>query len=486
MGHWCLDVAPTDEQALILTLGCTDAARELRRLGYATSAVRGVAPLLSSDTEPHARVVLLNRGALGKDAVHRTITELRATRPLVDVVVWGHHATAAFVRDALRAGARDVLLSASAATVAAAVSEIVDGQQLLPRAVRLGAEEDTPRSFEGMLTRSAAMWDVFDMASRVAPTDAAVLLLGETGTGKELLARAIHRRSGRNGRFVAVNCAAVAEELIDSELFGHVEGAFTGALHAKEGLMRYAESGTLMLDEVGNIKLAGQHRLLRALQEGAIRPVGAHQEVPIDVRFIAATSARLEDEVRAGRFREDLFFRLDVIRLEIPPLRKRPEDIIYLFAHFARRLSAQYNLERSSTAPDFLDALVDYEWPGNVRQLENVTERLLLTSPGRRLTAARLRKALPFKRGAAQRRRSSPAPEIDVDKPLRAALAPVVDGLERDYLVACLRQTRGRVGEAAEHAGIDRRTLLRKLKHHGIDKRSFRAANTTGSALDEP
>jgi DNA-binding NtrC family response regulator len=472
---------PSADPPMVVTLGCTEVVRPLRALGFATAGARNLAALRKPKTELHARVILINRTALEDTVAADVIEELRRVWPLVDIVIWARNPGAGFVREALRAGARDVLLTSAPAAVAKAVGEIVAQQQLLPRATRLGTDTELESTFEGMVSRNAKMWDLFDTASQVAPTDAAILLLGETGTGKELFARAIHRRSNRTGRFVAVNCAAVAEDLIDSELFGHVSGAFTGANRDKDGLMRYAEAGTLMLDEIGTIKLAGQHRLLRALQEGTVRPVGGHREVPINVRIIAATSVPLEDEVESGRFREDLFYRLDVIRIEVPPLRERPEDIMYLFGHFVRKFATQYNVERPSLAPGFLDALSSYDWPGNVRQLENVTERLLLTSPGGRLTAGALRKVLPFKRQrqeAASKAAVAAAPTIDAEEPMRAALAPHIERLERRYLEACLRRTRGRIGAAATRAGISRRTLLRKLKRYDLDKSLFKSTTS--------
>jgi len=468
----------TTDRPLVLTLGCAEAARELRTLGYTISTARNLQQLLEPKEELHARILLIHRSCFDLDSSRTTVEGLRRAWPLVDVIIWAPKATASFVRQVLQAGARDVLLTNATRTVASSVERILEEQQLLPRAMRLGAEDELDSTFEGMVSRNARMWDLFDTASRVAPTEAAILVLGETGTGKELLARAIHQRSQRAGRFVAVNCAAVAEDLIDSELFGHVAGAFTGAIRDNEGLMRYASGGTLMLDEIGNIKLAGQHRLLRSLQEGTVRPVGSHREEPIDVRIIAATSVRLEEEVLSGRFREDLFYRLDVIRLEIPPLRERPEDIVYLFAHFARKFATQYAVERPHLASGFLDALVSYDWPGNVRQLENVTERLLLTSPNRKLNAAMLRKVLPFKNSSRlEPGRSAPTPPLDTRKPLREALAPHVERLERAYLEASLRQTSGRIGEAATLAGVSRRTLLRMMKRYAIDKSQYKASD---------
>ncbi|MEZ4272556.1 MAG: sigma-54 dependent transcriptional regulator, partial [Myxococcota bacterium] len=333
------------------------------------------------------------------------------------------------------------------------------------------------------------MWDLFDTATQIASTEATVLILGETGTGKELLARAIHRHSGRSGRFVPINCGAVNETLVDSELFGHVKGAFTGATYDKQGLFKHAQGGTLFLDEIGNVPLTAQYHLLRALQEGTVRPVGGHDEIEVDVRIIAATSTSLENDVQHGRFREDLFYRLDVIRLELPPLRERPEDIVFLFAHFARKIAEEYNVQRPDLHEGFLDALVNYEWPGNVRQLENFTERLVLTYTGRRVGANVFERLLPFKkqRRSASNTRSlrhihnvTGAEPVDASKTLEETLKPQIANLERRYLEACLRKSQGRIGVAAKTAGISRRTMLRKLKAYGVDKALFRQETEDG------
>jgi two-component system C4-dicarboxylate transport response regulator DctD len=317
---------------------------------------------------------------------------------------------------------------------------------------------------------------------KIAPTDANVLIEGETGTGKELIARAIHRRSGRTGRFVPINCGAIPPELVESELFGHEKGAFTGAVTRKDGLFRHAESGTIFLDEIGTIVESTQLRLLRTLQEATVRPVGANEEVPIDVRVVAATSQPLQELVDQQRFRVDLLYRLDVIRLALPALRDRPEDIIFLFAHFALSAAKRYQVERPDVDDRFLDALTAYDWPGNVRQLENFTERLILThpSPGT-LTAEHFDRLI--RRDGSRPRPAVPsgnddAPEpfgrVDTTRELGQALGELVEEAERAYLETCLRENGGRIGETAKHAGISRRTLLRKLRKHGIDKMAFR------------
>jgi DNA-binding NtrC family response regulator len=357
--------------------------------------------------------------------------------------------------------------------------------------------------FEELVSHSPLMWEIFETSQRVAPTDATVLLLGETGTGKELLARAIHKTSGRKGRFVAVNCGAVTETLIESELFGHEKGSFTGATGRQVGLFRHADGGTLFLDEIGSLPLSAQFSLLRALQEGAVRPIGGNEEISVNVRIIAATSVPLDVAVSQGTFREDLLYRLDVIRVVIPPLRERPEDVPYLFQYFCERQARHHDMQPPQLTDGFIEAMLTYRWPGNVRQLENFTERLVLTVNGPRLTKEHFFQLMrpyrgddggapadahaqglgmptgstlpstplsdPFNPQTYMRR----APSADVSKTLAEFLDPVTLDLERRYLQAALRLNEGRIQATANTAGLSRRTLLRKLKKHGLDKRDY-------------
>ncbi|MCO5168101.1 MAG: sigma-54 dependent transcriptional regulator [Planctomycetes bacterium] len=369
---------------------------------------------------------------------------------------------------------------------------------------RLWAEPRESRAlsgFEELVSHSPLMWDIFETCQRVAPTDATVLLLGETGTGKELLARAIHRTSGRKGRFVAVNCGAVTETLIESELFGHEKGSFTGATGRQVGLFRHADGGTLFLDEIGSLPLSAQFSLLRALQEGAVRPIGGNEEISVNVRIIAATSTPLDVAVQQGTFREDLLYRLDVIRIIIPPLRERPEDIPYLFKWFCERQARHHDTRPPELTDGFVEAMLTYRWPGNVRQLENFTERLVLTYNGPRLTKEQFLQLMrpyrgdegqPAEGGHALGLGGAPAiggaglsdpfnpttylrraPAADVSKTLAEFLDPVTLDLERRYLQAALRLNEGRIQATANTAGLSRRTLLRKLKKHGLDKRDY-------------
>ena len=462
----------------MLLCRAAEVGRPLKARGLQVKSFKSTSSVLKPKEGQEARAIVLGEDAFKESEADELVAQVRKAWPLVDVIVWCSRASARFVRSVLMAGARDVLLTRSVDTVAKSIAEVVEAQQLLPKAARLGPDSGSGARFQGMVSRSRRMWDLFDLVSNIAQTEATVLILGGTGTGKELFARAIHRLSERPGRFVAVNCAAVPEGVIDSELFGHVEGAFTGASRDKDGLFRHAEGGTILLDEIGNVPLAVQYRLLRTLQEATVRPVGGHREVEVDARVIAATSTDLESDVQRGRFREDLFYRLDVIRMEIPPLRERPEDIIYLYGHFARTFAEQYQVERPEVSDEFLDALVEYTWPGNVRQLENFTERLLLTRPTRRVTAAQLKKLLPFKKRTPLRSEARGV-KVTLDRPLEEVVAEQSRAIERAYLAACLEKTQGRIQRAAEVAGVSRRTLLRKLKQHGIDKKDFKSQATS-------
>ncbi len=329
----------------------------------------------------------------------------------------------------------------------------------------------TTSRFEGLRTASPAMAELFERCDRVAATEASVLLLGETGTGKELVARAIHRRSGRGGYFVALDCGAVPAALVESELFGHEKGAFTGAAEAKVGLFRQAHGGTLLLDEVGNLAAPAQFSLLRALQERGVRPVGGTREHPVDVRLIAATSVPLFDAVEEGRFREDLLYRLDVIRLEIPPLRERPEDVLHLFRFFLGELAERYEVESPEVGGGFLEAMLDFAWPGNVRQLENFTERLVLLGLRSCLTRRHFHDLVrPYR----PRRSDEPSAAVDDGVDTALDLASFLEQQERRYLAAALRETGGQVTETARRAGVNRKTLFRKLKKYDMAKEDFR------------
>jgi two-component system response regulator AtoC len=313
----------------------------------------------------------------------------------------------------------------------------------------------------GIIARSRAMQDLLSLVDRVAAADSPVLITGESGTGKELLAQAVHQAGPRADKpFVPVNCGAIPENLLESELFGHVRGAFTDATRDRVGLFQEADGGTLFLDEVGELPLPLQVKLLRAIQEQEIRPVGASTTLQVNVRILAATARDLARATSAGSFREDLFYRLNVLPMYIPPLRERTEDIPLLLDHFLIAQSARMDRERPEVAPDFIDALVAYSWPGNVRELENLIERILVLSPQPVVDL----KNLP--ENVRQNAIESPGrvnDETDMD------LKTQIRNLEAVLIQRALKQCQGNRSEAARRLKISYPSLLSKIKTYGLE-----------------
>ena len=314
----------------------------------------------------------------------------------------------------------------------------------------------------GMLAvgRSARMQSVMNLVEKVAATRTTVLISGESGTGKELIARALHLKSPRAGHpFLPVNCAALSEGVLESELFGHMKGAFTGASSDRLGLLAAAGEGTVLLDEIGEVPPATQVKLLRVLQERKVKPVGSSQEVPFHARLVAATNRNLDAEVKAGRFREDLLYRLNVITLELPPLRERSEDIPLLATHFLERLMEEMGRPGLRFTPEALSVLQRYAWPGNVRQLQNIVERAVTLSDGDELGPETLPATL---------RGEPAAPTGDVQLPTGFNLERHLDDSERRYLLAALKRTDGVKTRAAELLGLSFRSFRYRLAKHGL------------------
>ncbi len=322
-----------------------------------------------------------------------------------------------------------------------------------------------PRNFAG--TKSPALREVYRIAQKVAPTDSSVLITGESGTGKEVLARRIHELSGRrDAPFVAINVGGVPEGLMESELFGHERGAFTGADSRKRGMMEVASGGTLFLDEVGEMPLPLQVKLLRVLQDRRIQRLGATTSIPIDIRLIAATNADLQARIAEGSFREDLFYRLNVIHLELPPLRERPEDIPALVGHFVATLRGRSGIVVSEVDPEALRLLKGYAFPGNVRELENIVERAAILAEGETLTPA----DFAFL-GAGTAAGPATGTTAKGDLGTGASASPTTGSLrqlERQAIISALRRHEGKRQAASDELGITRRTLLNKIKEYGL------------------
>ena len=327
---------------------------------------------------------------------------------------------------------------------------------------RLKREIERKYSFDEIIGSSPAMEKVFKLLDKIIPTDARVLIQGESGTGKELIARAIHYNSPRKkNHFVAIDCGALPENLLESELFGHVKGAFTGATESKKGLFHIADGGTLFLDEINNTSQPLQAKLLRVIQEGEMRPVGGTQTVKINVRVICAGSKSLADAVKAGEFREDLYFRLKVVTVALPPLRERPEDIAILAAHFLKKYNKAIGKSLHGFSKEAASGLAHYPWPGNVRELENTIERCVtLAEPGAKRVEADL---LPdeFHSGPA----ALAAPVFSGETNLTRA----VEQLERTMVTHALEKFGGNRTKAAEHLGLSRRGLLNKIERYRLE-----------------
>jgi two-component system response regulator AtoC len=331
---------------------------------------------------------------------------------------------------------------------------------------RLTGELERAAGFEEMVGTSPAVREVFSMVEQVAGADATVLLRGETGTGKELVARAIHRRSPRRERtFVAVNCTAIPRELMESEFFGHERGAFTGASARRVGRFEQADGSTLFLDEVGDLDLAIQAKLLRVLQEQEITRVGGQGAVKVNVRIVAATNRDLEAAVREGRFRDDLYYRLNVIPIRLPPLRERTGDLPALMEHFLGSFAARYGRPSPIPPPELLAAARAYGWPGNVRELRNLCERAVLMG-----WAA----VAPILGGEGRQEPCFAGQLVDLGLPLLEARQRLVERFEREYLTRLLKEHRGKIGEVARAAGIAERNLYEKMKAYGLSRDDYR------------
>jgi DNA-binding NtrC family response regulator len=398
------------------------------------------------------------------------IKEVQLRHVPVTVIVTTGESTIDEAVEAMRLGAYDFLtkpidLDRLQFVVQRALRERTLQDELTQLRLRL---QDT-YSFHNVLSRSPRMHAIFELISNVAATTTTVLIHGETGTGKEQIARAIHQASAvwRKGPLVAVNCAALPETLLESELFGHEKGAFTSAVGQRRGRFELADGGTIFLDEVGDVPAAMQAKLLRVLQERCFERVGGHDSIEVDVRVIAATNRSLQRLVKQGTFREDLYYRLNVVKIDLPPLRERQEDIQLLAAHFCGKYARPGELPKQ-IAPETLEVLLAYRWPGNIRELENAIERACVTARD----AVILPENLPPDLLAPPPARSPL--HIDLSKPLPDLLREITTSVEQQYIRKALKKTRGNVGRCAKLCGLSRRSMTGKIAEYGIDKGLFK------------
>lgn len=438
----------------------------LRREGYDVTCAGDVdSALLALESDDFDVVIsdLQMPGKTGLDLLHA----LRETSPETVALVMTAFASTETAIAAMKEGAYDYLTKPFQVDEIRLVLEKALEKKLLARENRrLRSELRSQIRQRALIGSSPVMQRVYELIGQVAETKANVLISGESGTGKELVARAIHAASDRRDRpFVALNCGAIPENLLESELFGHVKGAFTGAVQNKEGLFETADTGTLFLDEVGELPPSVQVKLLRAIQEKAIRRVGGTSDRKIDVRILAATNRRLEDEVAAGRFREDLYYRLNVIQIALPPLRERPEDVPLLVQHFVDKYAGELGKEIGGASEEAMGRLLEHSYPGNVRELENVIERAVALSRGGTIEVDALPPNLlqPAVDGAV---RSSVLP------PDGANLDNLVNDYERGLLLEALERVGGVKKRAAKLLGVSFRSFRYRLQKLGLDEPS--------------
>ena len=449
-----------DEKAIQLALSGL-----LRRAGYdvevAGSGDEAIVALRNDAFDLVLTDLALGRGPSGMDVL-RTAKELRPETVVVMITAHGSERVAV---EAMKGGAEDYVPKPFDNDEIRLVVQRALERTRLQRENRLLLEQVKRQfGFEKLIGTGPAMRHIFETLQKVAETDLTVLVRGESGTGKELVAQALHERSQRGNRpFVAVNCAAISRELVESELFGHEKGAFTGADARRQGRFEAADGGSIFLDEIGDMPAETQAKVLRVLQERSFERVGGNEPLSVDVRVIAATHRNLEEEVKAGRFREDLYYRLKVVEVELPPLRERREDIPALALRFLEEVTERLGRDKKRLAEDAMAMLVRHAWPGNVRELQNAIEQAAVLAPGSDIETGdlNLSDARPLASGV--------APNV-AGLPFSDAKKLTVESFERGYLLAALREHEGNISRTAEAIGMVRQSLQQKIRE--LDLRS--------------
>ncbi|MCK4224172.1 MAG: sigma-54-dependent Fis family transcriptional regulator [candidate division Zixibacteria bacterium] len=385
------------------------------------------------------------------------LSQVKSVNPDIDLIVMTAFASVDSAIEALKKGAFDYITKPfKVDEIKIAVRKSLEQKKISQENIQLKKELQTKFDFDSFIGNSLEITKLKKMAQRIARSDSTVLLEGESGTGKELIARAIHYHSHKSHKpFVTINCAALPENLLESELFGHVKGSFTGAIKDKEGLFKVADGGTFFLDEVGMTSAAIQAKLLRAIEEKEITPVGGTAPIKVDVRLIAATNVNLEQEVKSGNFRADLFYRLHVIPIRIPPLRQRKDDIKLLSSYFVRKYSQKMQMGEKNITDEAMKRLISYKWPGNVRELENAIEHAVLLSRGNQITPEDFPQKIKEGR------------EIDLITEAQPT-APTLETIEKAYIFWVLNQTGWQKSKAASILGIDSSTLYRKIEKYKL------------------
>jgi len=400
------------------------------------------------------------------------LKKIRVDYPETTVVIFTAYGTVGTAVEAMKAGAYDYLTKpVHPYELRSVVSRAMERRKLIEEVRTLRSSIDQKFGFKNIIGHSSGLMHVLDSASRVAQTDVTVLIQGETGTGKELLAKAIHFNSSRKKRpFVVINCGAIPHDLLESELFGHVRGAFTGAFAHKKGKVEAADGGTLFLDEIGEMPLDLQVRILRLIQEHEIEKVGGAVPIPVNVRIIAATHRDLQALIRAGTFREDLFYRLSVVPINLPPLRHRSQDISEFVVEFFRHSAQEHHRPNLRLPQNLLSLFSDYDWPGNIRQLQNAIERMVVLCPDDEITKSDLPDFLQPNESAAV-----------VKEVVRVAEGMTLDAVEKQLIIQALKKFDWNQSQAARYLGVTRKILMGRMARHGVDKDDSTASLSASS-----
>lgn len=431
-------------------------SRVLLKEGYIVNAVSSGRLALEKISEEPFDLVLLDLKMPGLDGME-TLREIKAREPdLICIMITGYPTIESAVK-AVKSGAYDYLAKpCDPDELRMVVARAAERRRFFFENEQLRRRLEATLLSEPLVGESKAMQRVIEIIHKVAPTESTVLITGESGTGKELVAQAIHQLSSRRDKeFVPVDCSALVDTLLESELFGHVKGSFTGAIKNKHGLLELANGGTFFFDEVGNLSLNTQAKLLRVIQEREFKPVGGTQRIKVDVRIIAATNQNLREAIAQKTFREDLFYRLSVVPIHIPPLRDRKEDIPLLISHFLKRFNRKRKKAITGVTPAALEMLLKHNWPGNVRELENAIERAMILEEGKEITPQSLRGFF-----------SSPFADHPALPPSSRLIS--LQDMEKEHIAFVLKETRGHKSEAARILGIDRKTLYQKVQKYQL------------------
>lgn len=436
----------------------------VRSWGYrVTVAEDGSAAVDEVKTQPFD-LILMDVRMTQMDGIE-ALNRIKAHNPAIPVLIMTAYSSVKTAVDALKTGAYDYLTKPlDFDTLRLTVERAMEHTRLKNENRQLKEKLRKEFDWQNIIGSSPPMRALIDMVAMVAPSEATVLITGESGTGKELVARSIHSNSPRRSKpFVVVNCAALADTLLESELFGHERGAFTGADKRREGRFRQADGGTLFLDEIGETSPAMQAKLLRVIQERELQRVGGDETLHVDVRILAATNRDLSDEVKQGNFREDLFYRLNVVTLDMPPLRARHADIPLLAQHFMKQFASRNRKEIKGFTPRAMDLLIKHDWPGNVRELENAVERAVILIAGDHITERELPLSISPDRDSA-----TSEPAVTGDRMIALDGRQSLESIEKEAIAATLEETGGNKSETARRLGINRKTLHLKLKRYGL------------------